>query len=324
MPGTEHVMFGHWTCSACGRESIPEQDTLCPRCGDPRAIPQPAADQYQQVAWRCMSCGARNSMQDTICTSCNIDPDDEVEWKPNRLAGFSGLKRFQKVLLIGAGVLVCLFLYWIWSLRVHGVTGKVSAQNWSHTVHLYRWQPVQTGDWAPLPIRDEEVLPVAGKGGAGRIEVTKCYQKHSHYEQYQCGYRTEFYNEKCDYHRRQNNPNCTELKTREVPKYCDRSIKAEWCDYNTQDWVRDETRTQTATGTDAATMRWPEVEPQGDLEKIEKVGHWSVEVNYRHRGQSQTHRVSLRKPEQFDRWPLGGAAIVRVENRGTVRSVRPK
>ncbi len=345
MAGTEHVMYGHWNCSACGRESIPEQDTLCPRCGDPRDtrpvatypdadIPSKPVQRFESFNpdhWRCIYCNTGNSQTLERCRGCRRFRDEAEEtgealWKPwdiNRMfKSLSAIDGSIKLLLLGIAVVLGGYFYWIWGQRSHGVTGRVVAQNWSHTIHLARWQPVQSGDWAPVEPREQEVPPVAGQGGVGSIDITSCYQKHSHYEQYQCGTTTELSREPCDWNRRQNDPHCTELKTREVPKYCQQSIEREWCDFNTQAWVRDELRSATLEGTDAATMQWPDVKPQGDLEKISKTGHWSVDIAFKHRGESRTHSVYFHDSAELVDWPVGGDVTLKVENRGLVRSAR--
>jgi len=338
-----------WDCEQC-HVANPASASACQECGllSSRSFVPPTPG----PAWTCKHCSVNNRGIYTACRLCNRIKAvaDDVEWKFqwrsfNPLNWAIPWRRWlanpRAMLVVAAlGIVGFIALHWAWQRMTSDIIGTVTAQNWRQTVALYEWRPVQTGQWGPPPVRTEEIKPVAGKGGLGSISNVACLQKHHHYETYQCGTQTEHYTvrESCGTRQSCSNRNngngsftrsctnvtqyCSKSKTRTVPKYCERSITAEWCDYDTQDWRVNTLRSQTFTGTKAAEMAWPKVQASGDLEYTKRTGAWKVVFAFEHRDEQKTHEKPMSQASGFDDWPLGTEVVLTIENSGKILALR--
>ncbi len=294
--------------------------------------------------WTCEFCQSNNRGDRSTCRNCGAKRDRTridtpiVDEKPPTATKTKKRWGVLHYLVASIGLLVFILVgRCVWGNMTSDVPGEVGELQWSHTVALERWQPITTGNWAPVSPRDE-VPPVAGEGGVGGIQITSCYPKHHHYEQYQCGTKSESYSVQESCGTRQecstvNNGNgsfsrrchsvtkyCTKHKTRTVPQYCDRSITQQWCDYKSQAWR--EVDASTLNGTTTEEMQWPVVTPRGDLERTTRRGTWKVQVSFPDGDTLRTYAFQVAGEAELKSWSIGEKVIVTVENFGDVEKVR--
>ena len=102
-----------------------------------------------------------------------------------------------------------------------------------------------------------------------------------------------------------------------VPKYCDRSIKKQHCEYRTQAWVY--TKDKKLSGR-KRPAKWPKV-GTGRLERSRRSASYSIDLKYEDGGKIKSISDDLTLSE-FQSWKVGDPVIVTVTNFGTLSGFR--
>ena len=351
--GAVGVSGKHKQCTACAnpREA---HELAAMYIGAPRradgGVEAPSITDPDELAmahagadWSCGFCGSNNKGTAGTCRSCAGDRVEATSvgavFDVDAAAeGVTPEARRKWKIAAGVGVLVAAIAAFVWwGNQTSEIEGEVKGLSWEHTTVIQSWRDVSSGGWAPMVARSER-RPVAGKGEVAGIRITGCRQKHHHDEQYQCGTQTESYTEQVQCGTTQscsmvNNGNgsftesctnvpqyCSESRTRQVPKYCNRPIYREWCDFITQRWT--DGQSQKATGVEHENMRWPELTPNGDLQRIQRRGQWTVHIGYRHRAKGHSHQHSVSSEAAYLKFHLGQSRTLTVKNFGDVVAVR--
>jgi hypothetical protein len=310
-----------WSCAHCGSNN-PGNQSHCRNCGAEHiASKNTSKGKSGRQSWTSAPQNAHASAEESEDYLSFLDTQRKqgLRWG----AGIIG------------GLLVLAAIGW-WGNQTHDVPGEVSHMTWAHHTHKQHWSQVSSGGWAPVYSR-AEIPPVNGAGEQAGIAITGCYQKHHHYEQYQCGTETETYTEQVACGSTQScsvvdNGNgsftescsnvtqyCSETRTRQVPKYCQESIEQEWCDYRTQRWV--EVNRATLSGSDKTGMQWPPL-AVGSLDRLTHSQEYEVTLSYDDGDGPETHLLELTQTAEYKSWSLGDPVILSVRNFGTIANVR--
>ena len=352
---TETTAWGRWDCTRCGQKEISGRDKRCPSCGDPReqheldAMRPPSDADFEQAAivaleelaeakdgpdWSCGYCGSNNRASHSICQSCGGDREQKLGPRPapTEAPPKRGRRRIAAVLAAGGVGIAGLATY---GYVDHDIEGKVSRLEWSHVTEVQRWQDVTSGDWQSAVRPRAAVAPRAGAGEVAGVAVTGCRSKHHHDESYACGTEsystTESYTcgstQSCSTRSNGNGSfsrsctsvprSCTRTVQRTRTRYCSRPIYAQWCDYVTQSWLH--ARHETVAGEGHTGLRFAELAPQGDLERVVK--HASYAVTFSYGDEGATHREEIERGA-YDGWQLDEPVVVTVERFGGVVGVR--
>lgn len=249
-----------------------------------------------------------------------------------------------------------LLWFFYWASQTHEVLGSVIGSTWTHVSAVETWTTYTKREWERDVSLRPEIKPVKGRGErAGMALLGGCEKEHHHYEEYQCGTKEESYEcgsnesysstcsetesyvcgETCsdngngfatcrDKHcSRSISVPCTKTRyvsktcQRTVPKYCDRSIKYDKCNYATQKWQTAYTKRETGSGIET---RWPLINLDS-LQREVRTATYSVQVRYTDAGETGIHEEDLDSLAEYIRWVQAPAVYVYINNLGGVSDV---
>ena len=332
-----------WSCPYCGSNERNDRGN-CRNCGGSRfAEAESAAGDRGEGLADARARGSLTAIDDPGAgDGAELGASAPMSWAADRFGRARRWavstwrrRRRNRVLMTAGAFAVPVTALLVWGFWTYEVPGMVTGMRWTHTVHIETWTQVSDGAWAPVSERAERP-PVNGSGEQAGIAITGCYMKHHHYEQYQCGTETEHYTEQvaCGSHQEcttSSNSNgsftescstvtdyCSESRTRTVPKYCDRSIEAEWCDYRTQKWIRGGSVANRGQGKEG--LRWPSP-ALGRLQRGVRDPLYEVVVTFEDDGTDE-HAEEMAHRGEYMSWSMGDPVIVTKRNFGWVVGIR--
>lgn len=259
-----------------------------------------------------------------------------------------------KLAVVGGTVVLGLLLWFFyWATQTHEVQGSIASSTWTHLSAVETWTTYTKREWEKDVSLRPEIKPVNGRGErAGVALLGGCEKEHHHYEEYQCGTKEESYEcgsnesysstcsetesyvcgETCsdngngfatcrDRHcSRSVSVPCTKTRyvsktcQRTVPKYCDRSIEYNKCNYATQKWQTAYTKRETGSGVET---RWPVIQLD-ELQREVRTAAYSVQVRYTDAGETEIHEKDLGSLAEYIRWVQAPMVYVYINNLGGV------
>jgi hypothetical protein len=220
-----------------------------------------------------------------------------------------------------------------WGFSSYEIPGEVTGMNWSHTTSKQTFSQYSDNDWRSNLTESRTIMPVNGSGEHAGVNIGSCYQKHHHYEQYQCGTTTEQRSrqvqtgtkEQCSAPKSMGDgslqQDCWDVPTYsteyydvQVPKYCENSIEKPYCSYTSYRWVSSGSETDKGSG--KQPREWPTL-TVGQHDRLLYTGSWAVRIDY----DDTYHTVKPRNERDYLTWNVGDQVTVEKFNIGAVKAV---
>lgn len=352
--GSADILGRHKACPSCG--SPRERDEMKMDFGaqDPRtgAAHAPTVTDSVAVAaalagadWSCAGCGAGNRGDTDRCKACSSPRSEPGEGAPTTRASTtppSGGKRWPVALALVAPMLLCAGLYGWWSGLEHDVEGEVRSRSWERTEVVQGFNAVVAEGWRSALVERPTVMPREGRGEVIGVEnVRGCERRQSGTVQVPdgteqvCTQSTRSVpcgtTESCSVNDLGNGFAEEVCSTSTV--YCDEPYESctiqtryrtepvydDWCRYDT--WAWQSLRTETTRGGDEAPA-WPGLQASGDRERLVQSASYRVTFAWEDDGEPNAHSVTDATLAQWQSWPTGAPAVIRVNNGGDLRGIR--
>lgn len=249
-----------WTCASCSTPNFPAKAS-CLSCGTPKVVIDRVATDVPEAMMAAQELRRQSRQERTARReAARVNPKPVVDARGSHALSRAAVRPASGIrplhILGGVSVVGAAGLGAWWAFSTHPVDGYVTKKKWRHSETIETFNLVTDRDWVADIREHDPVMPRNGVGEvAGAYDVRNCKYEHHHYEQYQCGTTTEHYTEYNSVYQGEScsptinqstgtsSMSCHSVyervatpKTREVPKYCDRSIQMNRCDYSTYRW----------------------------------------------------------------------------------------
>ena len=376
-----------WFCTHCEKGNRGDGDT-CSSCGAPRygekGENHPALEfsrdhegKKKPEEWELtedVECQEELAREDEDACRIRLEAEqkkreevhrlarEEAEWEVEQEARRLKQKRREgltRMFMIAGGVLAVLgvVFFIFWGMQTHSVQGTVTQMSWVHNTHRWSWTQIYKENWRSNLSERSEILPVNGQGERAGIGIVSCYQKHHHYEEYQCGTKeesydcstshTESYQGTCSKSEsytcgetcrdngngfatcspktctRQVSYSCTKTRTVRDPKTCHRTVP-KICERSIEKpWCSYKTQewrkveTQTASGRGEEDLYWKDIN-LGPLDKSTRSFKYAVIVEYTDKDRQFHYEQKCDSLSDYKSWDEGESVTLHKRNFGWI------
>ena len=230
--------------------------------------------------------------------------------------------------------IVCGF---IWGAQTHQIPGTVTNMAWRRTVHVETYTKYTESGWGHDLQQSSAVMPVRGSGERAGVEnIRNCNAKHYDDEKIRCGteqvckdvqYQSGT-KESCSVTSNGNGSateTCvdvptytTKQKCNNEPKYCDKPIYKDYCDYDTWKWSS--TRIVPNAGVGTENIVWPTV-ALGPLDRQSQTERYEITFTYTDGETPKFYTLETASQRDYLSWGVGKKGVLKVRNIGTISEV---
>ena len=293
-------------CAYCGTRN-PATATTCTQCGadlkegTARASGQKLGEHRHEKAPDviCEFCGTANEANALKCSQCGAALANPAQPKPTSQTSTqpaTPAKRGTPVWLygIGAFLLLCLCGFIFLSMRTTEATGEVTSVQWTRSVAIEEFGPVDREGWY-----DE--IPSSADVGSCSERVHHTQSNPAPGAEEVCGepYTID-----------------TGSGVGEVVQDCEYRVYEDWCSYTIDEWRQ--IREVSEQGNDFSPY-WPDP----SLSRDQRQGQRSENYRITFAGDGDSYNYSTGNFNEFQRYEIGSRWLLNVNTFGQVNSVEP-